>query len=88
MMRQSRDNYDINLEKSNKKLLAFSKEIKKMLLSDETKSSKKYQQFLNKYRFCSKEEADELKGKFNKSMRSQGGLPRGSMAPLAIENKV
>ena len=43
MMRQSKDNYDINLEKSNKKLLAFSKEIKKMLLSDETKTSKKYQ---------------------------------------------
>lgn len=56
MLRFSRQDYDNRLEDSNKKIQNFTKACKKMLMSDEGRESKKYKEFVKKYRTYSKEE--------------------------------
>lgn len=55
-------------------------------MNDEDKKGKKYKEFMARYRFCSKEEEEELKFRFNKSVKQSAGSPRNSVMPLAVEN--
>ena len=60
MLRFSRQEYDNRLEESNKKIQSFIKACKKILMSDEARNSKKYSEFVRKYRTYSKEEEEAL----------------------------